>query len=61
MYISRSNPDLGIEKIAIRKIPYVCNSCLEQLDSVLKTETIDEQKRRYKTSNKCKMNTIFTV
>ena len=55
MYNFRSDPDMGIGKIAIRRIPCACNRCLEQLDSVWKTGTVDKDKGRFKTSDRCKM------
>ena len=52
MYNFRSDPDIGIKKIDIRRILCACNGCLEQLNSVWKTGTIDKEQRGYKTSNK---------
>ena len=34
IYNFRSDPDMGIGKIAIRRIPCACNGYLEQLGSV---------------------------
>ena len=36
LYNFRSDLDIGIERIDIRRIPCDCNSCLEQLYSVWK-------------------------
>ena len=43
MYNFRTDPDLGIGKIAIRRIPCACDGCLDQLNSVWKEGTIDEE------------------
>ena len=59
MYNFRSDPDMSIGKIAIRTIPCACNSCLEQLNSVQKTGTVDKKQGRYKTSDRCEMKIIF--
>ena len=40
IYNFRSDPDMGIGKIAMRKISCPCNGCLQQLDSVWQTGTI---------------------
>ena len=34
VYSFRVDPDLGIEKIAIRIIPHACDGCLGQFNSV---------------------------
>ena len=49
MYKFRSDTDMGIGKIAIRRIPYMFN------DSAWKKGTLDKEQRRYKTSNRCEM------
>ena len=59
MYNFRSDPEMGIVKITVRLIACACNGCLEQLDSVWKTRNIDKEQRRYKTSNRSEMKTIF--
>ena len=40
MYNFREDPELGIGKIAMRKIPFTCDGCLEQLNLVWETGTI---------------------
>ena len=42
MYNFRSDPDMGIGKIAIRRISCACNGFLEQLYLVWKTGTVDK-------------------
>ena len=42
MYNFRADPNLGIGKIAIRRILCACDGCLDQLNSVWKEGTIDE-------------------
>ena len=42
MYNFRSDQDTGIGNLDIRRIPCACNGCLEQLDSVWKTGTVDK-------------------
>ena len=32
MYNFKSDPDMGIREIAIRRIPCACNDCLKQVD-----------------------------
>ena len=32
MYNIRCNSDLGVGKTAVRRIPYACNYCIEQLE-----------------------------
>ena len=59
MYNFKSDLDMGKGKIAMRRIPCVCNGYLDQLDSVRKTGHIDEEQRECKTSNKCEMKSIF--
>ena len=59
VYNFRSDPDMGIGKITIKRISCACDGCLEQLYSVWKTGTVDKEQGRYKTSNKCEMKTIF--
>ena len=59
MYNFRSDPNMGIGKIDIKRMPCACNGCLEQLYSVWKTGTVDKEQGRYKTSDRCKMKTIF--
>ena len=59
IYDFRSDQDTGIGNLAIRRIPCACNGCLEQLDSVWKTGTVDKEQRRCKTSDRDKMKNIF--
>ena len=47
MYHFRLALNLGIGNIAIRRIICACNGCLEQLDSVWKTGTVDKEQRRW--------------
>ena len=55
MYNFKSDLDMGKGKIAITRIPCVCNAYLEKLYSVRKTGHIDKEQREYKTSNKFEM------
>ena len=32
MYSIRYNSDIGYNNVAVRNIPFVCNSCIEQLE-----------------------------
>ena len=59
MYNFRADPDLGLGKMAVRRIPCVCDGCPDQLNSVQKEETINKEEIRYKTNLKCKLNDIF--
>ena len=59
MYNFRLDPDMDIEKIAIRRIPCACNGYLEQLNSVWKTGIVDKEQGSYKTSDRCEMKKIF--
>ena len=43
MYNFRVDPDLGIGKIDIRRIPCACDGCLEQLTSVWEKGTTDKE------------------
>ena len=55
----RADPDLGIVKIVNRRISYAYDGYMDQLNSVCKEGTIDEDQPRYKTSRKCELNNIF--
>ena len=59
MYNFRPDPDLGVGKIAIRRIPCACDGCLGQLNYVWKEGTIDEEQPRYKTTLKCELKHIL--
>ena len=59
MYNVRLYPDIDIGKIAVRIILCACNGCLEKLYSVWKTRNIDKEQKRYKTSNRSEIKTIF--
>ena len=59
MYNFRADPDLGIGKIAIRRIPCAYDGCLDQLHSVWKEGTIHEEQPRYQPNLKCELNNIF--
>ena len=59
MYNFRADPDLGIVKIVNRRISYAYDGYMDQLNSVCKEGTIDEDQPRYKTSRKCELNNIF--
>ena len=56
MYDFRADPDLGIGKIAIRRILCAYDGCLETLNSVWKIETIDKEQNIYITSDRCELN-----
>ena len=61
MYNFRADPDLGIGKTAIRRTLSACDSCLDQLSSVWKERTVDEEQPRYKTCFKFELNNILNV
>ena len=59
MHSFRSDPDMRIGQIGARRIPCACNGCLEKLDSVWKTVTIDQEEGRLNTIDRYEMKAIF--
>ena len=47
MYNIRCNSDLGVGKTAVRRIPYACNYCIEQLEFPQDKNEKDSNKKRY--------------
>ena len=59
MYNVRTDPDLGIGKAAVHRIPCACDGCLEQLNKEWQKGIPPEDQERYKTSEKCKFHSIL--
>lgn len=59
MYNLRADPDLGIAKVAVRRIPCCCQSCRDQLLSPWIANTPAEEQPRYKTNQSCHWWPIF--
>jgi hypothetical protein len=58
-YNIRADPDLGIGKIAVRRIPCACNGCIAQLDMLWVPGVKPAEQGRYATSKTCHWRSIF--
>jgi hypothetical protein len=58
-YNIRADPDLGIGKIAVRRIPCACNGCIEQLEMLWVPGVKPAEQGRYATSKTCHWRSIF--
>ena len=59
MYNIRADPDLGFGKVAIRRIPCACNSCVGQLKNPWVPGKSAEEQDRYMVNKNCKYWSIF--
>ena len=59
MHNFRVDSDMGIGKIAIRRLPCACDGRLKQFNSVWETRIIDKEEKRYITSDRCELNNFF--
>jgi hypothetical protein len=58
-YNIRADPDLGIGKIALRRIPCACNGCIQQLEELWVPGAKPTEQARYATSKNCHWRSIF--
>ena len=59
MYNIRTDPDLGLGKAALRRMPCACDGCISQLNSPWEPGVPAKDQKRYKTSNNCKFREVF--
>ena len=58
-YNVRADPDLGLGKIAMRRIPCACTACREQLKSEWIPNIDEEKQPRYATAEDCKYDKVL--
>ena len=58
-YNFRTDPNLGVGKVAIRRIPCPCASCNEQLRKAWKTNVPAKEQERYAVNESCENWPIF--
>lgn len=59
MYNFRLDPNLSIRKVAVRRIPCVCNSCLLQLNSIWKSGNTGNLQKKFLPNSSCNMKNMF--
>jgi hypothetical protein len=59
MYNLRADPDLGLGRIALRRIPCACSKCTEQTNKPWALNVKPELQPRYSQNKECKMWPIF--
>ena len=59
MYNIRCDPDLGVGKATVRRIPCACLFCIEQLNLSWDKNEEDTNKRRYGINKECLNWNIF--
>jgi hypothetical protein len=58
-YNIRTDPDLGVGRAALRRIPCSCEACRVQLGEPWAPKTLVEEQRRYKANVECRYWPIF--
>jgi hypothetical protein len=59
MYNLRADPDLGVGRIALRRIPCACSKCTEQTNKPWALNVKLELQPRYSQNTECEMGPIF--
>jgi hypothetical protein len=59
MYNIRADPDLGLSRVALRRIPCACSACIDQLQLLWIPNIAGELQGRYTSSENCELWEIF--
>jgi hypothetical protein len=59
MYNFRADPELGMHRVAVRRIPCACVPCIEQLERMWLPGVTPEEQPRYSRNSRCILFQIF--